>query len=140
MAVIQKYRRVCSAEFGIINPMGSVILAGRDWRFRALLRAQLLEEEIEVEAHEAPREALNSLTDLKILPRLLVADLFGSPNPKAELKLLSKWASLTPIWVILSHAFREEESLEGQGFERVLYRPLDVAQLVKDIRRRCESL
>ncbi len=127
-------------ELEIICLMNCVILAGRDWRFRALLRAQLLEEKIDVEAYEMPREALNHLTDLKSLPRLLVADLFGSPSPKAELKLLSKWTALIPIWIILTHIFRTEESLEHQGFERVLYRPLDVAQFVKDIKKRCESL
>ena len=41
--------------------MSCVLIAGKDWQARALLRAQLLEEGFEVEAFEAIPDALATL-------------------------------------------------------------------------------
>ena len=38
--------------------MSHILIAGKDWQARALLRAQLLEEGFEVEAHETIPDAL----------------------------------------------------------------------------------
>ena len=40
------------------DSMTQVLLAGKDWQARALVRAQLIEEGLDVEADETIREAL----------------------------------------------------------------------------------
>jgi len=119
--------------------MPSVLLAGKDWKSRALLRAQLQEEGLEVIALEGAREALNSLTGLANLPKLLVADLTGSSHPTAEVDLLARWTSILPIWLILSRTVTLGRAIDELGFERVIYRPVDMARLVQEIKERAEE-
>ncbi|MGH9325695.1 MAG: hypothetical protein ACRD2B_03260 [Terriglobia bacterium] len=116
--------------------MARVLIAGADWQFRALVRAQLLEEGIEVEAYETVRDALNGLRDLNALPALLVIDLLASPNPRAELRLLAKWARLLPVWILIGHQLAVGKETGEAGAERVLYRPVEVGELVKAIKQR----
>jgi CheY-like chemotaxis protein len=116
--------------------MPRIFLIGKDWSSRALLRAQLLEEGIGVEAHETSRDALNTVTALTDLPKLIVADLQGSSNPECEIDLLSKWRPLIPIWLITSRAIRVDRNLDAAGLERVIPRPVDIKQFVEEIRQR----
>lgn len=113
-----------------------VLLVGKDWSSRALLRAQLLEEGVNVEAYETSRDALNTMTNLTDLPKLLVADLHDSQRPEAEVDLLAKWGHLIPIWLITSHASRVDRQLDDTGIERILARPVDVKRLVDEIKQR----
>jgi CheY-like chemotaxis protein len=116
--------------------MARLFLTGRDWQFRALLRAQVIEEGVEVEAYESPREALNSLSSLRDLPPLLLADLSQSPNPEAEIDLLSRWRKLLPTWVVLPQTFKVERDLQEIGIERILLKPIDVKKLISEIKER----
>jgi DNA-binding response OmpR family regulator len=119
--------------------MGWILLAGKDWQARALLRAQLLEEGLEVEAHETVREALASLESSTPLPALLVADLSASDGPLADAELLSAWTRQVPIWIIATRTLIIDKSLKGRGFEMILFRPVDVGELVEQIKRRLET-
>ncbi|MGH9470540.1 MAG: hypothetical protein ACRD1N_09380 [Terriglobia bacterium] len=112
-----------------------ILLAAEDWQSRALLRAQLLEEGVEVEAHETVRDALSTVTNLNALPSLLVADLFASPSPGEDFRLLAKWTPLIPTWVILGHTVNAEDA-QRAGAERILYRPVDMKWLVAEIKQR----
>jgi len=113
-----------------------VFLAGKEWRVRALLRAQLLEEGISVEAFETVREALARLNFYALRPALLVADIAASDHPSAEVESLATWAERIPIWVIASHTSSVTGGLDGRGFEKLLFRPLDLGKLVEEIRQR----
>ena len=119
--------------------MPRIVLAGKDWQFRALLRAQLREEGLEVIAQETSRGALTGLTGLADLPELLVADLTGSAHPVAELDLLARWTSILPVWLILSRTVRMNLEIARLGFERVIYRPLDMGRLVQQIKERVKT-
>ncbi|MGH9359320.1 MAG: hypothetical protein ACRD1O_09140 [Terriglobia bacterium] len=116
--------------------MPRVLLAAKDWKFRALLRAQLQEEGFEVTAQESTRDALNELTNLADLPKLLVADVTGSIHPVAEVDLLARWAPFLPVWLILSQTVALNLDIKGLGFEWVIYRPQDMACLVDQIKNR----
>ncbi len=116
--------------------MKQVFLVGKDWKARALLRAQLLEEGLEVEAHETAGSALKSLERPPWLPALLIADLSASDNPNAEVNQLASRADHIPIWIIASRTLHVEGALETRGFEVVFFRPLDVGKLVNRIKRR----
>lgn len=116
--------------------MAKIVISGSDWTSRALLRAQLIEEGFEVEAFEDVQELVRLLWAGKTMPALVVADLFESAHPAEDVVLLSRWAKLAPIWVLAGHGGAETQSLQGWGYERVFYRPLDVGKLVQQIRER----
>ncbi len=113
--------------------MTQVLLVGNDWKFRALLRAQLIEEGMDVEAHETVSDAIQNLAASGVLPGLFVADLSSSTDPAGDTEELAKWAPSVPVWIIASQGLR---NLEGRGFEMILHRPLDVGQLIIAIKRR----
>ena len=115
-----------------------VLIAGKDWHSRALLRAQLLEEGFEVEAHGTIPDALAMLTPGTDFPDLLVADFSASDEPSADVEALSAWSGKFPIWIIASRTYIVEKGLGGRGFEVTLLRPVDVGELVDQIKQRLE--
>lgn len=117
--------------------MTLVYLAGKEWRTRALLRAQLIEEGVDVEAHESLAAGVASLEAGELLPGLLVADLTESDD--ADIGRLARWAKEIPIWVIAGRSVITEKSLKGRGFEMIFFRPVDVGELVDQIKRRVEE-
>jgi DNA-binding NtrC family response regulator len=118
--------------------MAQVVLVGRDWQTRALLRAQLIEEGLEVEAVETVREALPTLQEPALRPSLLIADLYSSEDPSTEIEQLAAWAAQIPIWIIAGRNLLAEPPLKGRGFELILVRPIDMGELVEQIKRRIE--
>lgn len=114
---------------------GWIVLVGKDWSARALLRAQLIEEGLAVEAHETAGAALEG-RKAGTFPALLIADLTASENPAAEVDQLTRWTKRIPIWVVASRTLRVEGGLDGRGFELILFRPLDAGNLVDQIKRR----
>jgi len=114
--------------------MAEVVLVGKDWRTRALLRAQLLEEGVQVEAYELLQDALQAL--VPSLPALLVADLCASDDLRADIHFLADWTARVPTWILASHSPQVAKQLERHNFERVFFRPVDVGELVSLIRRR----
>ena len=119
--------------------VSQILIAGKDWQSRALLRAQLLEEGFEVEALEAIPEALAALGAGTNLPGLLIADISASDDPSADVEVLSAWSRKVPIWIIASRTYIVERGLRGHGFEMVLLRPVDVGELVDQIKQRLEE-
>jgi DNA-binding NtrC family response regulator len=116
--------------------VSQVFLAGKDWQARALLRAQLIEEGVNVEAYETVEEALAQLKFHSVLPALLIADISASDHPSADAESLTDWAEHIPIWVIASHTLNVKGGLEGRGFETLLFRPVDMGKLVEQIQQR----
>jgi len=113
-----------------------VFLAGKDWQSRALIRAQLLEEGVSVEAFETVREALARLEFFPIRPALLIADVSASDHPSADFDALAGWAGRIPIWVIASRTSSVTGGVDGHSFEKLLFRPVDLGRLVEQIRQR----
>jgi CheY-like chemotaxis protein len=115
-----------------------ILIAGKDWRARALIRAQLLEEGFEVEALETVSEALAVLESGIGLPDLFLADISESDDPAADVEALAAWARKVPIWIIASRSFITEKGLRGHGFEMTFLRPVDVGELIDQIKQRLE--
>jgi len=113
-----------------------ILIAGKDWQARALLRAQLLEEGFEVDAHESVADALAALALGTGPPDLLVADISASDDPSAGVEALTAWSRRVPIWIIASRTYILEKGRRGHGFEMTLLRPVDVGELVDQIKRR----
>ena len=119
--------------------MSQILIAGKDWQARALLRAQLLEEGFEVEACESIPDALATLGPGSNLPGLLIADISASDEPSADVQALAAWSRKIPIWIIASRTYIVEKGLRGHGFEVVLLRPVDLGELVDQIKQRLEE-
>lgn len=116
--------------------MSAILLIGTDWPARALIRAQLLEEGFDVEAHEAIEAGLASLESSEILPALVLADISASDDPVADIDRLAAWTDQLPVWVIAAPSLIRRQSLKGRGFEMILFRPVDVGELIEQIKRR----
>lgn len=116
--------------------MSQILIAGKDWQSRALLRAQLLEEGFGVEAFETVSDALARLEPGRNPPHLLIADISASDRPSAEVDALAPWSRKIPIWIIASRTYNVEQGFGDRGFEMILLRPIDVDKLVKQIKRR----
>ena len=119
--------------------MSQIVIAGKDWQARALLRAQLLEEGFEVEAHETIPDAVTTLETATNLPDLVIADISASNDPSADVQALSAWSRKVPIWIIASRSYIVEKGLRGHGFEMTLLRPVDVGELVDQIKQKLEE-
>lgn len=115
--------------------MPQLILIGKDWKARALLRVQLLEESIEVRAYETVADALEGMNDY---PQLVMADLSGSSQASLEFDQLAHWTKFLPIWILASHNFIADTAVERRGFERILFRPVNIGELASDIKKRLE--
>lgn len=112
-----------------------VILLGKDWKSRALLRAQLIEEGLEVKAYDSVADAIEAAAGHNGPAPLLIADLAGSDDPALVAAQLAHWSRRIPIWIVASRSVIDARELEGRGFEAVLYRPVDVGDLVERIKR-----
>ncbi len=118
--------------------MSRVLIAGKDWQARALVRAQLLEEGFETEAFETVPEAMAWLASAPIPPDLVIADLSQSDDPASDVEALAAGSRKAPTWIIASRAFITEESLRDRGFEMIFLRPVDLGELVDQVKQRLE--
>jgi CheY-like chemotaxis protein len=116
--------------------LNQILIAGKDWQARALLRAQLLEEGFEVEACETILEALAALAPDTDLSDLFIADVSASDDPSADIEALAAWSRKIPIWIIASRTYIIEKGLRGHGFEMIALRHLDLGELVRQINQR----
>ena len=116
--------------------MAQILIAGREWKARALLRAQLLEEGFDVEACEDVLEVVDRLWGGTDIPSLLIVDLSGSTNAAEDVATLTHWAKLLPIWLLAGQGAAGAAIPESRDFERILFLPLDVGKLVQEIRER----
>ena len=118
--------------------MPRILIAGKHWTSRALLRAQLIEEGFDVEAYEDFQSLDDRLQTIIDLPQLLIADLFESENLEEDMAAISQWAKLAPIWIMAGHGAADSiaEAMKKMGVERVLFRPIDMGKLVQEIKER----
>jgi hypothetical protein len=109
-----------------------VILVGRQWPDRALLRAQLIEEGYDVVASDVwPIQGFYREEGTK--PRLLLIDLHGLPDPR---QTLSKVALVVPpdrVLVVTALGTVPPDEVRCLGFT-VIERPVTVGQVVAAVR------
>jgi len=107
--------------------MKTVLVVGRDWKFRALLRAQLREEGYEALGFETLAEAAEEIGRSAPPPAALVFDTAAAPS--AELERLAALAAPVPLLVV---AAAQENVTAPRA--RVLHRPLPLGQVVAAVR------
>lgn len=116
--------------------MARILIVGKNWAARALLRAQLIEEGFDTEAYESVVNAVNRLWASRTMPALLIVDSFETEKPREDVATLSQWTKLLPIWILAGRGTSSAKEFEGRGFEKILFRPLDVGKLVQEIKER----
>jgi hypothetical protein len=110
-----------------------VVLLGAEWKTRALIRAQLIEEGFEVVATDTwPMMRRHLRPGLK--PRLAVVDLKDLDEPERVLRDLAVLMKPERVLVLAATATVSASEVSRLGFH-VLRRPLTVATIVAEVTR-----
>lgn len=110
-----------------------VLLAGGDFRPRALILAQLQEEGYEVTATETWEEAELLLRKRAVRPDAVVFDVEGEGQPDAALATLGRLVAPARAVILTSSSGVAAEDAARLGFERVLARPYSVGEVAKAV-------
>ena len=113
----------------------AIVIMG-DWKERAFLRAELIEEGIKTFAVERVDEAQEWLADPQVLPVLIIYDTNNQDDPYQDLKRLSELISHTPVLILTSPAEKRAINFDELAFKHVIKRPTrigDVVGYVKEI-------
>ena len=92
-----------------------------------------------MQAYESLSDAVRALERSPFRPSLLIAELSGD-EPAPDFKQLSALALRLPAWILASHSELDEASLKDRGFEAVLFRPIDMSDLVRRVKQRLKEL
>ena len=121
----------------------AAIIVVKDWKERAFLRAELIEEGVRTFAVERMGEAEEWLADPEMLPIIIIYDTNNQDSPSRDLMRLSELITHIPVLIITSFLEKGASNLEELGFKHIIQRPIrigDVVQYVKEIIERDRSL
>lgn len=107
--------------------MKTIFVVGQEWRFRALLRAQLREEGYRALGLADLGEAAEALASLPA-PALMVFDMAGAA-PEEMQRLLPELAARLPVLVVAG----PQEKVPAP-VQRLLRRPLSVGDILETVR------
>jgi DNA-binding response OmpR family regulator len=113
----------------------AAIVIIKDWRERAFLRAELIEEGIRTFAVENMDEAKEWLSDPRVLPMIIIYDTQYQDNTSVDIEYLREYSG-APILILTSSAEKKTHEIENLGFKHIIPRPAsigDVAVRVKEI-------
>lgn len=112
--------------------MPQICIVGRDWKFRALVRAELREQGYEALGMETLDEVGQSLACGEVSPAALVFDLSESDDPDRDIDTLRLLARALPVLLIASHSNAPALATAPEGIT-LLFRPLAIADVVNRI-------
>ena len=115
--------------------MGEILLIAVDWQFRALVRAQLLEEGFEVRALPTLETALAYLARSGEQPDLTILDTQDVEIEGRALQDLWRLTGEVPYLLCGSALSQVPSSQEGMPPARLLLRPFRVGDVVQEVRR-----
>ena len=105
-----------------------IVLLGPEWRERALLRAQLIEEGYDVIAIDAwPIPTLYRQPGMT--PRMMIIDLRGLPDPRATLDGLRVVIPPERVLVVTALGTLTADEIRRLGF-RTIERPATIGEIV----------
>ncbi|HLG30458.1 MAG TPA: hypothetical protein VI387_09630 [Candidatus Brocadiales bacterium] len=113
----------------------AAILAVKDWKERAFIRAELIiEEGVKTFAVETMSEVEEWLADPSVLPIIIIYDTINQEHPTQDLRHLSDLASRTPVLIITTPAEKREINFDELGFEHVIQRPIRIGDVVGSVK------
>jgi len=110
-------------------------LIAADWQFRALIRAQLLEEGYEVQAFPALGVALFHLQNTGLQPALTIVDTHGLGVEPDALSRLLEATGQAPLLLCGGLLDRGLPGQEGMPPAHLLVRPFRVGDVVAEVER-----
>ena len=110
-----------------------VLLAGGDFRARALVLAQLQQEGYDVTAVETWDEAELLLRKRAIRPDAVVFDVEGENHAEAALATLAKLVAPARALILTSSSGVPVQDARRPGFDHVLARPYSVGDVVRTL-------
>jgi len=108
----------------------AAILVMKEWRDRAFLRAQMIEEGIRTLAVETMNEADEWISDERLAPMIIIYDNRSQESPLEDIERLSKHIPSIPI-LILAGDERQTQGFKNSGFEHIIRRPASIGDVVK---------
>ena len=111
-----------------------------DWRLRALVRAQLLEEGFRVRTLPALEVALSHLTGGGERPGLIILDTQGIELDGQAVSELWQLSAQAPLILCQGAWSGVDVRQEGLAAVRVLRRPFRVGDVVEEVRRNWECV
>ena len=122
---------------GARREVPDVVILAVEWRTRAPLRAQLLEENYEVVATDSWPDARRHLRP-GAKPRLVIVDLESLPDPREVLDGLALLMKPDRVLVVSALATVPEDEVRRRGFHLVM-RPTTIEAIVAEVRRKRRS-
>jgi DNA-binding response OmpR family regulator len=114
------------------EPPPDVVLLGTEWKPRALIRAQLIEDGFEVVATNSWAMMRRHLRP-GMKPRVAVVDLNSLDEPEQVLRDLSALMKPERVIVLATRATLPPSEISRLGFH-VIWRPFTVAEVVSAVR------
>ena len=108
-----------------------ILLVSAERRLRVPIRAQLIEDGFEVEAHEAWEFAELLLRSGARRPRLLIFDATAEDQPAALLRTLSHLMPPERVLILTAPSLLAPADIAALGFSHVLARPFAVGDVVE---------
>jgi len=109
------------------------ILVAKDWRERAFIRAELIEEGIRTLAVEDMDEAEKWLKDPEIVPMIIVYDTKYQKNVRDDINRLLKYSSSVPV-LIIAGASENKALGKDLGGLYMVSRPITIGEIVKRVK------
>ncbi len=113
----------------------AAIVVVKDWKERAFLRAELIEEGIRTFAVERMCEVEEWLADPSVLPIIIIYDTNNQDNPSRDLKRLSELASHIPLLIIATPAEKREINFDELGLKHIIIRPTRIGDVVGHVKQ-----
>ncbi len=111
-----------------------ILLAGGQWRPRALVLAELVEGGYDVSAVETWDEAELLLRTHAVRPAAVVFDLEDESHPEAALATLCRLVAPDRAVILTSAGALPGAAVRSLGFTRALARPYSVGDVVEQVR------
>jgi DNA-binding NtrC family response regulator len=115
-----------------------IVLISADWKSRALIRAQLLEEGYDVMATDEWPVALRALRSTA-KPKILIVDLQNLAEPATVLRQLQRYIDPDRVIVLGGLGTLPAADVKTQGF-RVIVRPFAIGDVVEEAARTLGAL
>jgi DNA-binding response OmpR family regulator len=117
-----------------------VAVISKDWQFRALVRAQLLEEGFEAIGLESVGDAIELLTWNRMRADIVLLDPDEQNLDQATISELRQLTGDAPIVAVLRRTVSEEDAVSVIQPARLLYRPFTVRRVVEVVKELAKPL
>ncbi|MER3445494.1 MAG: hypothetical protein C4291_01055 [Candidatus Dadabacteria bacterium] len=111
----------------------AAIVVIKDWRERAFLRAQLIEEGIRTLAVETMDDAKGWLGDPRILPLIIIYDTQSQDNISGDIEYLRGY-SHAPVLILTGSSEKKTHEIENLGFKNIIPRPITIGGITERVK------